>query len=153
MINDIFNDLLHDFKILILAVFLILFSQYSGNKPITVDTLIGLGVIIVICMAGLRLRGIFNKINFPAIAWVSTLSLVLCLPFIPLSGFTVKYLSAVDFLSITTPILAFAGISVSNKIPELRKLSWKIIIVAFFVFGGRLLLSALISQTILSYTM
>lgn len=67
-----------------------------------------------------------------------------------LSIFFVKYISAVDFLSITTPILAFAGISVSNKITELRKLSWKIFIIAFFVFGGRLLLSAAISQTVLS---
>ena len=143
--------LYHDFKILLLGVFLILFCQITGNKPVGIDTLIGLGVIVLICMIGLRLRAVFSKINFPALAWVSTLSLILCLPKIPFSDYTVKYLSAVDFLSMTTPILAFAGISVSNKIPELRKLSWKIFIVAFFVFGGRLILSAVISQAILSY--
>jgi hypothetical protein len=144
--------LVHDLKILLLAAFLILFCMYSGNKPISIDTLIGLALLIAICMAGLRLRTLFSKLNFPALAWVSTISLIICLPSIPYSEYATRYINAVDFLSITTPILAFAGISVSNKMLELKKLSWKIFIVAFFVFGGRLILSAVISQTILSYS-
>jgi hypothetical protein len=146
------NILVHDLKILLLAAFLILFCMYSGNKPISIDTIIGLALMIAICMVGLRLRSIFSRINFPALAWVSTISLILCLPKVPFSDHAIRYINAVDFLSITTPILAFAGISVSNKMPELKKLSWKIFIVAFFVFGGRLILSAVISQAILSYS-
>ena len=147
-----YKTIYNEFKILLLAAFLILFCQYSGNKPIIFpDTFIGLGIIILTSLAGLRLRALFSKCNFPALAWVSTISLIICLPMFPLSNYAVKYISSVDFLSMTTPVLAFAGISISNKIPELRKLSWKMFIVAFFVFGGRLLLSAIISQTVLSF--
>lgn len=74
--------------------------------------------------------------------WVSIVSFLCCLA----SNFFVKAINGVDFLSITTPILAFAGVSVANSLKDLTKSSWKIGIVAIFVFIGTYLGSALISQ-------
>jgi hypothetical protein len=52
-------------------------------------------------------------------------------------------------LGTTTPILAFAGISVGNRITQLKTVSWRLIIVAFAVFTGTYFGSALISQVVL----
>ena len=62
-----------------------------------------------------------------------------------------KYLNQVDFLAITVPVLTFAGIAVADRLLELKNISYKIVIVAIFVFGGRLLLSATFAQLILNW--
>ena len=52
-------------------------------------------------------------------------------------------------LGTTTPILAFAGLSVGNKIQKLKNLSWKVFIVAIAVFIGTFFGSAIVSHIIL----
>lgn len=58
----------------------------------------------------------------------------------------IKAINSVDFLSITTPILTYAGISVANKLETLRGLSWKVAITGIFVFIGTYLGSATLAQ-------
>jgi len=58
----------------------------------------------------------------------------------------------VVFLGTTTPILAFAGISVGNKLGEFKKLGWKVFVVAIFVFAGTFFGSAIVANIIMSLT-
>ncbi|AQP52872.1 hypothetical protein CBF34_10895 [Vagococcus penaei] len=137
-----------------LSVLLILFTQWikliknPESTPITTDTLVGLIILWSFAMLGILVSMIFKKYNlpiladFPILGWVSIVSLVFCLA----SDFFVVRIGAVDFLSITTPILAFAGISVANSLADLSKASWKIGIVAIFVFIGTYLGSSIIAQ-------
>jgi hypothetical protein len=55
----------------------------------------------------------------------------------------------VNFLGTTTPILAFAGISVGNKIKKLGNLSWRVFIIAIAVFIGTYFGSAIIAHIVL----
>lgn len=71
--------------------------------------------------------------------WVS---IVFCL----LSPIVVESILAVNFLAITTPILAFAGISVADQLIDLTKTSWKIMIVAMFVFAGAYVCTTIVAQ-------
>ena len=64
----------------------------------------------------------------------------------PFSELMIKSINSVDVLSITTPILTYAGISVVNRMSELKQTSWKIVIVAMFVFMGTYIGSATIAQ-------
>lgn len=152
------KEILRDIPILLLSVSLILFTQWiKGVKnpdslPITGDTIIGLLLLVLFATLALFLKFGLNHLhlqfldNFPVLGWVSVLSLILCLVF---PG-AIDYINAVDFLSITTPILAFAGISVANRLEEIKSISWKIAIVGVFVFIGTYLGSALVSQLALS---
>ena len=63
-----------------------------------------------------------------------------------MSNFFVKAIGAVDFLSITTPVLAFAGVSVADSLGDLTKSSWKMLIVAIFVFLGSYLGRVILAQ-------
>ena len=140
--------------ILCLSVLLVLFTQWvkliknPESTPITSQTVIGLVVLWSFAMLGILVANTFKKYNvpvladFPILGWVSIVSLVFCLS----SSFFVQAIGAVDFLSITTPILAFAGISVANSLVDLSKASWKIGIVAVFVFIGTYLGSSVIAQ-------
>lgn len=140
--------------ILFLSVALILFTQElkllknPESTPVTGMTLAGLGVLWLFSMIGILISDFLQKSpvkfirDFPILGWVSITSLVLCL----ISDFFVQAIQAVDFLSITTPILTFAGISVANRLVDLRNTSWKVAIVAVFVFTGTYAGSALLAQ-------
>ena len=60
-----------------------------------------------------------------------------------------EYTDKVNFMAITTPLLAFAGLSVGNKIDELKKMSWKIILISIIVFITIFFACALIAETVL----
>jgi len=80
--------------------------------------------------------------DFPILGWVSMVSLAVCI----VSPQVIEAINSVDFLSITTPILTYAGMSVADRLGDLRKVSWKIAIVGIFVFLGTYLGSAILAQ-------
>ena len=140
--------------VILLSVALILFTQEMKliknpeSTPISWITIWGLLVLWLFSMIGILLSDLAKKIpvnfikNFPVLGWVSIVSLIFCL----ISNVFVKAIGAVDFLSITTPILTFAGISVADRLVDLRKTSWKVAIVAVFVFIGVYVGHAILAQ-------
>ncbi|MBD7969358.1 hypothetical protein [Paenibacillus gallinarum] len=146
--------------VLLLSVSLILFTdimkQLRIGEGVTVSwhTIGGLAVLWLFSMIGILISSLMKKVpvkvlqEFPVLGWVSITSLVFCLS----SDVFVEAIQAVNFLSITTPILAFAGISVVDRLSDLRKTSWRVAIVALFVFTGTYLGSAILSEIGLSLT-
>lgn len=152
--KDTVKELFNSVKILFLGAGLILFTQAvkliknPESTPITGQTFVGLIVLVFFATVGLFITDLAkkSKINilksFPALGWVSIVSLVFCLMY----NFFVKAIGAVDFLSITTPVLAFAGVSVADSLGDLTKSSWKMLIVAIFVFLGSYLGRVILAQ-------
>lgn len=152
--TKILKDQLPRLKMLGLGGFLILFTQSikliknPESTPVTLDTVIGILVLICFAFIGIIITELMKKTgvkilaDFPVLGWVSLTSLAFCL----ISPFFINAISAVDFLSITTPVLAFAGVSVANNLGDLSKSSWKFVIVALFVFLGSYLGRAIIAQ-------
>ncbi|MFM1652856.1 hypothetical protein ACI7RC_12240 [Brevibacillus sp. B_LB10_24] len=140
--------------VLLLSIGLILFTQEikliknPEGTPITWTTIGGLLVLWLFSFIGILISGLVKKIpvkivqDFPVLGWVSITSLVFCL----MSDTFIHLIQGVDFLSITTPILTFAGISVADRLVDLRKTSWKVAIVAVFVFSGMYVGSAILAQ-------
>lgn len=146
--------------VLLLSVSLILFTDIikqlraGGGVSVSWQTIGGLAVLWLFSMIGILISSLMKKVpvkvlqEFPVLGWVSITSLVFCL----ISDVFVQAISAVNFLSITTPILAFAGISVVDRLSDLRKTSWRVAIVAIFVFTGTYLGSAILSEIGLALT-
>lgn len=140
--------------ILCLSLGLILFTQgvklikNPESTPITFMTIVGLLLMGLFAIIGIVIQKVLQKSSikiirdFPILGWVSLTSLAFCMA----SPFVVDAVNAVDFLSITTPILTYAGISVANRLVDLRKVSWKVAITGIFVFIGTYLGSALLAQ-------
>ncbi len=140
---------LNQLKVLIVVGIMILIGQRIGYGIPVVGAIPGILLIIAIAMLALIIKDLFPNIKFPAFAWASLTALILSMPFMPTSEWFLRYTNEVDFLGTTTPILAFAGISVGNKIEKLKKLSWKVFIVAIAVFIGTFFGSAIVSHIIL----
>lgn len=146
--------------VLLLSVALILFTEQvkhlknPESVSISWDTIGGLAVLWLFSFIGILISAVMKKVpvkflqEFPVLGWVSITSLIVCLS----SDVFVSAIQAVDFLSITTPILTFAGISVANRLVDLRKTSWRVAIVAIFVFTGTYLGSAILSEIGLAIT-
>ena len=151
-------ELVKDAVILLLSISFVLFVQWiklirnPKSTPITTDTFIGLGMLWLFSLLGIVISMLMKKVpwkiiqGFPILGWVSIVSLIFCL----ISPYCVRVINAVDFLSLTTSVLAFAGISVTHRLKELTKISWKILIVAIFVFFGMYFMDTLISQIALN---
>lgn len=140
---------LNQLKVLIVVGIMILIGQRVGYGIPILKALPGIIIVIALSMLALIIKAKFPQIKFPAFAWASLSALVLSMPFMPTSEIFLKYTDQVNFLGTTTPILAFAGISVGNKIQKLKELSWKVFVVAVFVFIGTFFGSAIISHIIL----
>jgi hypothetical protein len=136
-------------KMIIISAMLVLIGQWVGKGINPIEALPGIIIISIVVVLGLFLKHII-PFNFPAFAWVTLLALVFSLPSTPGSDIFMAYTNKVDFLATTTPILAFAGVSVGNKIDLLKKLSWKLVIIAMIVFTSTFFGSALVSQVVLS---
>ena len=140
--------LLMSLSFILIAQFVKILKNPERSMPITGDTFLGLLVLGGITIIGIVIQKLLQnqpiKIlkEFPTLGWVSITSLVFCFVF----PFAIKAIHAVDFLAITTTILTFAGISIANKLGDLKKVSWKIIIVGMFVFIGTYFGSAVIAQ-------
>ena len=123
--------------------------KYGDKGPqITIYTFLGLFCLGLFAIIGIILQRVMQKApikfirDFPILGWVSITSLFFCM----ISTEVIKAINSVDFLSITTPILTYAGISVANKLETLRSLSWKVAITGIFVFIGTYLGSATLAQ-------
>lgn len=136
-------------KLLILVGILILVGQQIGFGINAVASIPGMIVVLIVAQVALIIKTALPNVKFPAFAWATMIALLLSMPFMPTANWFLSTTGNVSFLGTTTPILAFAGISVGNKIDTLKKLSWKIIIVAMAVFVGTFFGSAIIAQIVL----
>lgn len=147
MIYDLEKNI-ERFKMLILVAIITLIGQKIGFGISIKDAIPGMIIIIIISMVGLALKDIL-PLKLPAFAYVSLIALILTMPYLPTSKFILNYTNQVNFLGTTTPILAYAGISIGLSITKLAKISWKLIVIAFVVFIGTFFGSAIIAQIVL----
>jgi len=138
--------------VLLITGVMILVGQWIGYDKNIITSIPGMILVLLIAFIALLIKEFVPQIKFPAFAWASLLAFILSMPFMPTAELFLKYTNEVVFLGTTTPILAFAGISVGNKLGEFKKLGWKVFIVAIFVFAGTFFGSAIVAQIVLSAT-
>lgn len=139
----------NQFKVLLLCVIITLIGQRIGYGISISEAIPGMIIVLIICMAALIIKDYTPQLKFPAFAWASLIALILTMPFVPTSKFVLGYTKHVSFLGTTTPILAFAGISIGMKVAKIKELSWRLVLVAFCVFLGTFFGSAIIAQIVL----
>jgi hypothetical protein len=140
----------YQFKMIVAAAIFVLLGQKVGYGFPVMDAVPGITIFIVVCMLALIIRDLTPKIPLPAFAWAALIGLIITSPFMPTAPILNPLFNKIHFLGTTTPILAFAGISVGNRVNELKSISWKLIIVAFVVFIGTFFGSAVIAQIVLA---
>ncbi len=134
--------------ILLITVLVSLAGNLVGYKINPLEALPGMLILVTIAFLGILLAKILPG-HIPNVAYIVTLGAILTIPGIPLAKEISALTAKVNFLALTTPILAYAGVFSGKNIESLRKSGWRIILVAFFVMIGTFVGSALIAQVIL----
>lgn len=143
------RNIVNELKVLVVVCIMILIGQWIGYGIKPWQAIPGIVLILVISQLSLIIKAALPRVKFPAFAWASLIALVLSMPFMPTAEWFLAHTGQVNFLGTTTCILAFAGISVGAKINTLKKLSWKVFIIAIFVFIGTFFGSAVIAHIVL----
>lgn len=137
-------------RIIIPCIFLVLIAQWVGKGMSPVAAIPGALMMLVIILASLQIKAWLPKLPLPAFAWATLLALLLSIPSSPVSEVFMHYTNRIDFLATTTPLLAFAGLSVGNSLDKLKSLSWRIVIVSLLVFTTAFFGAAFVAQFILN---
>ena len=142
---------LNEFKAALLCgVVIIIIAVVNAKGQINiVDGAIGMVMICVLAVLSMRIKAAL-PIQLPAFAWASLLGLLITVPWCPVSEVFLKYTNVITTAPIGTVILAAAGVSIGTKLDDVKKLSWKIVLVSLLVFCGTFFGSAIIAHVMLS---
>ena len=121
-----------------------LVANLVGYNNSIIEALPGMFILIAIAIVGMLLAKIFPKI--PAAAYIVTLACVLSYPAVPVADFINEAMAKVSFMSLTTPILAYAGIAIGKDLGVFKKSGWRLVVLACVVFTGTFIGSAIIAE-------
>jgi len=105
----------------------------------------GMAIIVGVVAAGYALYRLTAR-KLPAVIWVSLVGMVLTYPAMPFAAAVSAMTGKINFLSLATPILAFAGLSLAKDVPAFRRLGWRIVVVSFAANAGTFIGATLIAQ-------
>lgn len=137
------------FILMSMAGVIVLTGQAIGMKKQFIGAVPGMMLIVALALLCYIVKDVIPKFPLPAYALSTLLGMAISMPYFSISKFFVAEINTVEFLPLCTPLLAFAGISVGDKINDLKKMSWKIIIIAMVVFTTIFFACALIAQLVL----
>ena len=147
-------------KVLFLsAVFASIGNYISSSKtgrPITpLEAAPGLIMMFLVVVAGCLVDDLARKtikVKLPTIIYISLLSILISIPgFSPIAEYYVAELNKMNLLSLCTPILAYAGISIGKELDEFVKQGVGIVVTAcvsfFAIFFGSVIFAQVILMT------
>lgn len=129
----------------------ITFNLYPTEKMPGIGILDGIpGILILaaICIVGIVISNVMPG-NIPAVAYIVTLATILTIPGVPFAEQVSYYTGKINFTTLCTPILAYAGIYTGDNLDGLKKTGPKIVILSILVMVGTYISSALIAQVVL----
>lgn len=146
-----FNELKERTGIVICVYIMVFASQLIALNTDPKELFLGMIISFCIVIPSIIIKESVKKPNLPGFAWSTLLAALLTLPMSPVQSLVVDNVGKIDFMITVTPLLAFAGISIGDKLPQLKKLSWRIAIIAIIVMCSTYFGSALIAQIVLKF--
>lgn len=143
------NRTLDVFFILLVTGIFSFAANWIGNNPDLAKSSIGVSILVAITFIGYLVSRLPVANKLPAIFWVSIIGVVASLPSVPGSEVLLSYTKEVGFLALTTPLLAYAGLSIGKDMEAFKRLSWRIVPVALAVAAGSFLCATMLAEVIL----
>lgn len=122
----------------------------TGTDPI--GAFPGMAILYLLSVVGLLLAR-YVPFYLPGVAWTSLLAILVTIPGIPGSAWTLAQVEALNFLALATPALAYGGLALTKgEFDIARRSGWKIVIVAICVMFGTYIGSVVIADISLRLT-
>lgn len=151
-INLSMNMILEWVGVLLIFSIMAAIGNWVGFQYPFMESLIGMLILSAVSLAGLIVEKLLPYDSIPAIVYISLIGLVVALPWFPLSGPIIYYTSKVDLISLTTILLAYAGVAMGKDLGSFKKVGMRGIVVTFAVIFGTYFLSAVIAHYTLLFT-
>ena len=123
------------FILLVTGVFTLISNLAGGHIKTIGEPSIGVLILVAISALGALLSMLPGFKKLPMVFWVSLVLL--------------SYTKQVNFLAITTPILAYGGLCLGKDLEAFRQLSWRIVPVALAVAAGSFLCATFLAEIML----
>ena len=149
--TSIVSEIKKAIPFLAVAAVLVLIANYVGYHNNIISSIPGILIILFTVLCGIVISKIL-PINIPAIAFMIIVGCILSYPGFPWGKYIIPYVQKISFLSLTTPILVYIGISFGKDFENFKRTGWRFIIVSLFVFAGAYLGAATVSQIVLKLT-
>jgi len=133
--------------LLIIGVMTVAGNTIGYHFPIA-EGIIGYLIMMVITLLGIVFAK-FIPLKLPMVFWISIIAILSTSSLSPYAKVITEYTSKVDFLALTTPILAYAGLSIGKDLAVFKKMSWRIVIVALTVYTGTFICATAIAEVML----
>ena len=139
--------------ILLLVIFSIItvIGNYLGYKHPMTDSLVGMGILSVITLAGVWMER-YIPLNISSILYISVIGIILAFPGMPTSDFVLYYVSNVELLAIVTVFLAYVGIGMGKSWDEFKALGWRAIVITMLVIAATYYGAAIVAHVVLVLT-
>lgn len=128
------------------AGFLVLVGNRIGFGTPMLEAAPGMGLILLAVVIGDFIY-MGTKRILPAVCWISLVAMAMTFPGVPYAAEVAALTEKVNFIAMLTPMLSFAGLSLSKDIPAFRRLGWRIVVVSLLANAGVFLAAAVIAQT------
>jgi hypothetical protein len=122
-----------------------LVGNWLTYKNAPLDALPGLAIIVAVVAVGYAIYRLTGS-RIPAVCWVSLFGMIATFPGVPYAGEIAALTGKINFLALTTPMLAFAGLSIAKDIPAFRRLGWPIVVTSLMANAGTFLGATVIAQ-------
>jgi len=141
------NKITESAIVLVIVAAITLLGNWIGYGYSLTEALPGMAVLVSICILGV----LANKFiyNLPTVLYVITFGMIITMPGVPGNALFAGWVSKVNFLALTTPILAYAGVGIGKDLPALKRTGWRIVVVSLFVMTGTYVASAAIAHFVL----
>jgi len=141
------NKITESAIVLVIVAAITLLGNWIGYGYSLAEALPGMAVLVSICILGV----LANKFiyNLPTVLYVITFGMIITMPGVPGNALFAGWVSKVNCLALTTPILAYAGVGIGKDLPALKRTGWRIVVVSLFVMTGTYVASAAISHVVL----
>lgn len=143
------SEKLTQFVIVIcIAAIITAVGNVMDGKHLFSDSLVGVAILAVLATIGALISNLPYANKLPMVFWVSLVGVIASLPGMPGQEWIIAKTSQVTFLA-TTPVLAYAGLSLGKDLGAFRRLSWRIIPVALAVTAGTFICATALAQLVL----
>ncbi len=143
------NKIIESAIVLLIVAAITLVGNRIGYGFGIIEALPGMAVLAGICILGVLAHRYVYKL--PTVLYVITIGMIITMPGFPGNDTVAAWVSKVNFLALTTPILAYAGVGIGKDLPALKKTGWRIVVVSLFVMTGTYVASAGIAHVVLKF--
>lgn len=139
------------FVVALIAAIITSIGNILDGKHLFSDSLQGCLILAGISFLGAVISYLPGFKKLPMVFWVSILGVILSIPGVPGALWFTKETAEVTFLATTTPVLAYAGLSLGKDLGAFKQLSWRIVPVALAVATGTFICATLVAEVVLHW--